>query len=593
MFRIRVIYDQTTTVNREAVHRVQEMLRDQFIDEKEENILKIPSSLHNPMLRTYRSIIFSAEGSHGEIQGAAILLHFPDLGFCFLDYIFTSLGRMGRGIGSALYGRIRYEARSLRSKGIFLECLQETASAEPNPVERRKNISRLKFYERYGARPIINTGYETPLSPDDRNPPYLVFDDLGRDRPLRRKESKDIVTAILVRKYKGLCSPEYVDLVVSSFRDDPVRIREPKYFKEDQVIPFTGGIPLDRLIPLIINDKHEIHHVHERGYVESPVRIRSILKGLEPSGLFNKISVVRHRDSEITLVHDRGYVDYFKKVCGKLPPGKSIYPYVFPIRNQTRPPRELSVRAGYYCIDTFTPLNKNAYLAARRAVDCSLTGADRLVRGDMISYALVRPPGHHASRKYFGGFCYFNSNAIAANRLSREGKVAILDIDYHHGNGQQDIFYDRDDVLTVSLHGHPSFAYPYFTGFKEERGEENGIGYNMNIPLPEHMDGSKYLDALRSALRSISKFHPDFLVVAFGMDTAKGDPTGTWDLLVKDFERNGNLIGELRIPTLVVQEGGYRNRILGSNARSFFKGLFDGMYSTDLSLISDPRMNRK
>jgi hypothetical protein len=142
---------------------------------------------------------------------------------------------------------------------------------------------------------------------------------------------------------------------------------------------------------------------------------------------------------------------------------ESVYPYVFPIRNVARPPKDLAVRAGYYCIDTFTPLNHNAFPVAARAVDCAMTAAQRVLEGARVAYALVRPPGHHAERRSFGGFCYLNSAAVAANYLSGYGRVAMLDVDYHHGNGQQTIFYRRADVLTVSLHGHPSFAYPYFT----------------------------------------------------------------------------------------------------------------------------------
>lgn len=190
-----------------------------------------------------------------------------------------------------------------------------------------------------------------------------------------------------------------------------------------------------------------------------------------------------------------------------------------------------------------------------------------------MAYALLRPPGHHAEHQAFGGFCYFNNNAIAAQYLSQYGRVAILDIDYHHGNGQQDIFYRRADVLTVSIHGHPKFAYPYFSGFEDEKGEGEGEGFNWNLPLPEAVDGPQYAPALEKALLRIEAFKPQFLIVALGLDTAKGDPTGTWSLRQKDFETNGRMIGELNLPTLVVQEGGYRNRTLGPNAMGFFKGL--------------------
>jgi acetoin utilization deacetylase AcuC-like enzyme len=331
-------------------------------------------------------------------------------------------------------------------------------------------------------------------------------------------------------------------------------------------------------ILLLVNDKHGIHHIRERGYVESPVRIDSILKEIRKTDYFQQTEAKVFPEKHIREIHDSNYLDYFKTVCKKLPEGKSIYPYVFPIRNAARPPKELAVRAGYYCIDTFTPLNANAYLAAKGAVDCALTASERIVAGRKLAYALVRPPGHHAESKVFGGFCYFCTAAIAANYLSRVGKVAILDVDYHHGNGQQDIFYHRADVLTVSIHGHPSFAYPYFSGFEEEIGEGEGEGFNINYPLPEKVDGSRYRKTLAKALKAIREFDPKFLVVSLGLDPAKGDPTGTWSLTAKDFEQNGVMIGQLRLPTLVVQEGGYNTRNLGINARRFFTGLWKGCF---------------
>jgi acetoin utilization deacetylase AcuC-like enzyme len=197
-----------------------------------------------------------------------------------------------------------------------------------------------------------------------------------------------------------------------------------------------------------------------------------------------------------------------------------------------------------------------------------------LLDGYGLAYALVRPPGHHAERRSFGGFCYLNSTAVAAHFLSRFGRVAVLDIDYHHGNGTQDIFYNRSDVLTVSIHGHPRSTFPYFSGFADEKGVGVGVGYNLNIPLPENIGRTSYEQALQQALRRIRRFSPRFLVLAFGLDTAKGDPTGSWSLGADDFTQNGRLIGELRLPILVVQEGGYRTRSLGTNAAHFFVGLW-------------------
>jgi acetoin utilization deacetylase AcuC-like enzyme len=156
--------------------------------------------------------------------------------------------------------------------------------------------------------------------------------------------------------------------------------------------------------------------------------------------------------------------------------------------------------------------------------------------------------------------------------LSSFGPVAILDIDYHHGNGQQVIFYQRSDVLTISLHGHPRFAYPYFSGFEDEAGEGEGHGFNLNLALPEKLDGHQYREALEKALRRIVRFAPRTLVVCLGLDTAKGDPTGTWSLSARDFETVGRMIGQLGLPTLLVQEGGYRTRAIGVNARHFFTG---------------------
>jgi acetoin utilization deacetylase AcuC-like enzyme len=154
----------------------------------------------------------------------------------------------------------------------------------------------------------------------------------------------------------------------------------------------------------------------------------------------------------------------------------------------------------------------------------------------------------------------------------------MLDIDYHHGNGQQDIFYERPDVFTISIHGHPEFAYPYFTGFANERGGATGFGYNLNIPLPESQNGADHRRALERACKEVVKFAPSFLIVPLGLDPAKGDPTGTWSLVAKDFEANGYMIGQLQLPTLVVQEGGYRTRTLGTNAKYFFTGLVRGAY---------------
>jgi acetoin utilization deacetylase AcuC-like enzyme len=366
-------------------------------------------------------------------------------------------------------------------------------------------------------------------------------------------------------------------MVVESFTDDPVQLRKPKYVKKPPV-PVSRATRIDRRIRLVINDRHWIHHIEERGYVESPVRIDAIMEELNKTDLFQKVPVHHYSEKHILAVHDCKFVDYLCKVCTRLDEGTAIYPYVFPVRNRTRPPKDLPIRAGYYCIDTFTPLTGNAYLAAKRAVDCAITGAKKLLEGYRLAYALIRPPGHHAEPAAFGGFCYFNSSAAAAHLLSVYGKVAMLDLDYHHGNGQQQIFYERNDVLTISIHGYPRFTYPYFSGFVSEKGKGSGVGYNVNIPLPENINGEKHREALREALKRITRYRPRYLVIPLGLDTAKEDPTGSWTLEASDFEEMGRMVGSVRLPTLVVQEGGYDTRVLGINARSFFTGLWNSTY---------------
>jgi acetoin utilization deacetylase AcuC-like enzyme/ribosomal protein S18 acetylase RimI-like enzyme len=575
MFRIRRIYDEILPINQDTLKQVKAILRSRFSEVSAAEIEEIGNRLRNPFKKRFRTVLFVAENARHRVLGFAVLLHEPLIGFCFLDWIATAGGKASGGIGGALYERIRQESHALGVGGLFCECLPDDETACPDRELLSENRARLRFYERYGARPVIGTAYETPIKAGDSCFPYLVYDGLGRHEAPERAFARRVVRAILKRKYADLCPPGYIRKVLDSFRDDPVKLRNFRYARPGRA---KKGVdqPLQEPIALVVNDRHSIHHVHERGYVESPVRIRSILSGLEKSGLFQTLPTVEFPEKHITAVHDRDFAHYIRRACRETPPGKSLYPYVFPIRNKARPPRERSVLSGYYCIDTFTPINRNAYAAARRAVDCSLTAARQLLGGRRLAYALVRPPGHHAERRTFGGFCYFNNAAIAAEYLSKHGKAAILDIDYHHGNGQQDIFYRRSDVLTLSIHGHPEFAYPYFSGFQEESGEGEGEGYNLNLPLPENIEGQKYRRTLAEAIGRIEQYAPDFLVVALGVDTAKGDPTGTWSLTAGDFEKNGHMIGELKLPTVVIQEGGYRSRSLGANVRHFLTGLSAG-----------------
>jgi acetoin utilization deacetylase AcuC-like enzyme/GNAT superfamily N-acetyltransferase len=592
MFRIRRIYDDSLPVDKDAIAQVQKILHEQFPLLWQGKISELPEQLGNPLKYRFRSILLVAERARGRVKGFALLQHAPDLQFCYLDFMAAGRLQTGGGIGSALYERVREEASAMKAIGLFFECLPDEQTLCADPVILKQNAARLRFYEKYGARPIVNTKYETPLGQDDDCPPYLVFDNLGRDKPLRCNQMKPIVQAILRRKYGELCPPEYIAMVVKSFKDDPVRLRGPRYAKAEPPIAVRPVRSIEKSIALVVNDKHTIHHVHNRGYVESPVRIRAILREIEPTGLFERIKVQHFSERYLKTVHDGQFVEYLKRVCNHLEPEKSVYPYVFPIRNIARPPKVLPIRAGYYCIDTFTPLNQNAYLAAKRSVDCALTAAKKILEGYRLAYALVRPPGHHAEHHAFGGFCYFNSAAIAAKYLSSYGKVAILDLDYHHGNGAQNIFYRSADVLTISIHGHPRFAYPYFSGFEDEKGEGAGFGYNLNVPLAEEVTGEAYREALKKGLRRIEKFQPKFLVLPLGYDPAKEDPTGSWGFVARDFRLNGEMVGSLRLPTIVVQEGGYRVRSLGINARNFFTGLWSGFHLRRPSSISSHQKSK-
>jgi len=576
MFVIRRVYDASTAANRERLAQVQAILRAQFPKLGEAQIAKLPDQLTNPLKYRFRAVVLVAEGARHGVRGFALMLHAPDLDFCYLDFLSAGHGQTGRGVGGALYQRVREDAAALGAVGLFFECLPDDPQLSPDSKVRAENARRLTFYERFGARPIANNAYATPLKPGDTDPPYLVLDPLGRDKLPRREHAQRIVRAILERKYGDRCPPGYIDQVVESFRDDPIRLRPPRHARG--AAPASGG-PLGRQsIALVVNDKHDIHHVQERGCVEAPVRIPTILDELRRTALFETVGLERFGLKHVEAVHDKSFVRFLKSASANVPAGKSVYPYVFPIRNRARPPSSLPLRAGYYCIDTFTPINENAYLAAVRAVDCALTAAQQILDGRRLAYALVRPPGHHAERANFGGFCYFNSAAVAAHYLAANGRVAVLDIDYHHGNGTQDIFYERPDVLTVSIHGHPRFTYPYFSGYEDETGAGAGRGFNLNLPLPEGIGEEAYARALDRALERIRRFAPAFLVLSLGLDVARGDPTGSWLLGARDLKRNGHAIGRLGMPTLVVQEGGYRTRTLGVNARHFFEGLWQGTH---------------
>jgi acetoin utilization deacetylase AcuC-like enzyme len=226
-------------------------------------------------------------------------------------------------------------------------------------------------------------------------------------------------------------------------------------------------------------------------------------------------------------------------------------------------------------MDLSAPIGAETYPAALQSAYCSLSGAEALLSGEQTSFAACRPPGHHAGRANCGGYCYLNNSSIAANWLSRHNKVAILDIDYHAGNGTQEIFYERSDVLTLSLHADPAEEYPYYSGYSDEIGNGRGEGYHLNIPLPFGTSDVSYVEALHQAIARIESFNPGFLVVSAGMDIYKDDPLGKFKITCDGIHQIGSDIAKLRLPTLIVMEGGYDLGSIGKNFLTFMENFIE------------------
>ncbi|BEH27628.1 acetylpolyamine aminohydrolase [Burkholderia pseudomallei] len=239
---------------------------------------------------------------------------------------------------------------------------------------------------------------------------------------------------------------------------------------------------------------------------------------------------------------------------------------------EPNPLRGVLAQAGYYLADGSCPIGEHTYRAAYWSAQSALAGAAALGRGARDAYALCRPPGHHACRDAAGGFCYLNNAAIAAQALrARHARVAILDIDMHHGQGIQTLFYDRDDVLYVSIHGDPTNFYPAVTGYETERGAGRGEGFNVNLPMPHGSPEAVFFAQLERARSRVERFAPDVLVFALGFDVYREDPQSKVAVTTEGFGRLGALVGGLRVPTLIVQEGGYHLETLERNAAALFR----------------------
>lgn len=574
MFRISHVLGAHREYDRRCIAEVQAMLDTAFpgIGLGDDYIAR---KIGEQTTRGYPSVLLAAHGPGDRVTGFALADYFDSIGYAYLDFIVAQAERRGRGLGGALYEALREDLVARGAKGLFFEVPTDDPTQVTNPAYLKANKSRLKFYERYGALPIVGTLYDQPIRPDNPSEPRLLYDPLQNTKPLEAGDLREVMEMILTQRYHYGADDPYVRLLIDSVRDSPVRIRSPRYAE-----PGARREKLPRrLHPLKVfcSSRHALHHVRERGYVERPARVDVILKAISTLPDVEQLPVRNFGEKPIRAVHDTDFVNYLRNFCQDLPKGEMVYPYVFPIRRNDRPPHDRSRRAGYYCIDTFTPLSRDAYKAARAAVNVALSGAEAIVAGNPLVYSLCRPPGHHAERDTYGGFCYFCNGAIAAQYLAGHfGRVAILDVDYHHGNGAQDIFYNRSDILTISIHGHPNFAYPYFSGFADEIGEGEGEGFNCNMPLAEDVHDGRYLEALDDALGLVRKFKPEVLVVPVGLDIAKADPTGTWSLTPDGLFEVGYRIGGLKLPTLLVQEGGYNIRSLGRNAARMLTGVCAG-----------------
>lgn len=281
--------------------------------------------------------------------------------------------------------------------------------------------------------------------------------------------------------------------------------------------------------------------------------------------------------SAIEAVHTPEFLTFLEtgwEAWQKLPgAGAEIVPNAFAQKATATYPDSIVGRAGWHMGDTSAPLGPNSWTATRRATDCAYAAASAVLDGDPVAYALTRPPGHHSNADAAAGHCMMNVAAVAVERLrSAHARVATLDIDVHHGNGTQAIFYERDDVLTVSIHADPHDYYPFFVGHAHETGEGTGAGYNLNMPLPRATTDAVWLDTIRHALERIAEFAPGGLVVSLGLDAHENDPLDGMNVTFDGFRQAGAMIAAAGYPTALIQEGGYLSPDLTTSLVSFLGG---------------------
>lgn len=312
---------------------------------------------------------------------------------------------------------------------------------------------------------------------------------------------------------------------------------------------------------------------------EIPSRAAAIIEALQAADFGPIIAPGDFGIEPIGDVHDYGLLNYLQhgfRLWQEEKTDLPLIPRTFSVRSHTtRIPRSIWGMAGHYCFDNSTPVLQHTWEAAYGAAQTAISAAALAYAGSQkVTYALCRPPGHHAAGNLYGGYCYLNNAAIAANWLVQQGqRVAIVDIDYHHGNGTQDIFYNRSEVLFTSIHADPFNEYPFFWGHGDEFGDGAGRNLNFNFPLPRHTQEDLYLRTLDDALNKVRLFVPDMLIVSLGLDIIANDPMGSFQLTIESLPKIGARFGALDLPTVVVQEGGYNIPELGRQVSAFFAGV--------------------
>lgn len=336
-------------------------------------------------------------------------------------------------------------------------------------------------------------------------------------------------------------------------------------------------------LKIINSDSHQLHIFNysartyaSDAFLECPQRAQSIFKALEQTFWAEFSSPHEYNLEPILQVHTLAYLEYLQHAYETWQalsdePGVAFIPYSPKIDMATATRGQIPDQNGFFSTDLHVPINAHTWQAALAASQMALTAAQHITEKEPVAFALCRPPGHHAGREICGGFCYLNNAAIAANWLSRLGKVALLDIDFHAGNGTQAIFYERPDVFTLSLHADPAREYPSYAGFADEIGAGKGKGFHRNFPLPAHTSDDIYLKTLEQALDLVSRYGADFLVLSAGFDTYKEDHLGDFDITNDGFSRIGTLIASLNLPTAIILEGGYHLDSLGENVRSLLE----------------------